>query len=487
MANISPPISVDAVDQWARSCEVLVVGAGVAGTCAALEAHRAGADVLVVERASGGGGASATSEGIFYLGGGTDVQKACGYEDSPEEMYKFMRESTSTEEDDKLRLYCESAVEHCRWLEEQGVPFERRAFEGKAVAVYTGEGLLYTGNEKAWPFKEKAKPAPRGHQARGSVEKHGGASAMEALLATMEREKVPAIYDTGVTGLVVNASGRVVGVQARQAGKTIYIEARKGVILAAGSFNLNREMTSKYLPLLTEYGEPLGIPSNDGAGILLGQSVGAATRHMNGAIATASIYPPAKLIKGIVVNKEGKRFIAEDVYHGRLSWAIQCQPEHKAYLILDGETFDYPQRVKHRFIDGWETVEEMEQALGMPTGNLQKTLEDYNRDAANGEDTQFHKSPEWITPLNNSPWAAFEISITSSTYRFIALGGLACNIDSQVLDTNGKPIPGLYAAGANCAHFPTNGGEYASGMSLGPGSFFGRIAGKRAAAENPAA
>jgi 3-oxo-5alpha-steroid 4-dehydrogenase len=485
MPQLSSPTRADAVAEWAYQCDVLVVGAGVAGVCAALEAHRAGANVLVAERASGGGGASATSEGIFYLGGGTDVQNGCGYEDSAEEMYRFMRASTSTEDDAKLRFYCDNSVEHCRWLEAQGVPFERRAFEGKAVAVYTGEGLLYTGNEKAWPYNEQAKPAPRGHQARATVEKHGGAFAMEALLGTMQQEQVPAIYDTGVIGLVTDEQGRVVGVQAKQSGNIIYIQARKGVILAAGSYNLNHEMVSQYLPLLAKHGEPLGIPSNDGTGILLGESVGAATRHMDGAIATASIYPPEKLIKGIVVNKQGQRFVAEDVYHGKLSWEIQCQTDHTAYLILDGETFDYPQRVKHRFIDGWETIDDMEQALGVPAGALQKTLNRYNADAAEGVDNQFHKKAEWITPLDNAPWAAFDISTTSSTYRFIALGGLACNIDSQVLDNCGQPIPGLYAAGANCEHFPTNGGEYASGMSLGPGSFFGRIAGQQAAAETP--
>lgn len=96
MSNIEAAARVGTQPDWHRSADVVVVGLGMAGTCAALEAHRAGADVLVIERASGGGGASATSEGIFYLGGGTALQTECGYRDDPEEMFKFMRASTST-------------------------------------------------------------------------------------------------------------------------------------------------------------------------------------------------------------------------------------------------------------------------------------------------------------------------------------------------------------------------------------------------------
>src|SRR5690554_7864155 len=87
---------------------------------------------------------------------------------------------------------------------------------------------------------------------------------------------------------------------------------------------------------------------------------------------------------------------------------IQCQTDHTAYLILDAETFDYPQRVKHRFIDGWETISEMEQALDVPAGSLQETLDKYNADAAKGIDSEFHKKDEWLTPLDNAPWARSE-------------------------------------------------------------------------------
>lgn len=485
MTNAFLPVKAVDVKHWDRSADVVVVGAGIAGTCAALEAHDAGADVLVIERASGGGGASALSQGIFYLGGGTAVQSACGYEDDPENMYRFLRASTSTANDTALRKFCDNSVSHFDWLEAHGIPFERRSFKGKAVHVNTGEGLLYTGNEKVWPYCDQMQPAPRGHQTRASKERTGGSVAMEALLAHLQQAEVPTICDAKVTALVINQDGRIIGVQATQGGNLLSIKARKGVILATGSFNNDAAMTSKNFPVIAKYGTPLGIPSNDGAGILLGESVGGVPSGMDGVIATASIYPPANLVKGIVVNKQGERFVAEDAYHGRLAYHIERQPDHAAYLIVDSDIFAYPKACYHRLVDGWETVEEMEAGLKLPPGSLTRTMAEYNRDAGSGTDTRFHKQAEWLKPLDKGPFAAFELSITSSEYFYIALGGLKIDADSRVLDKSGKTIPGLYAAGACTAHLPTTGGEYASGLSLGPGSFFGRIAGRHAAAQQP--
>ena len=480
MSVIEPPIPVEQVTAWEHRVDIVVAGLGVAGVCAALEAHRAGAEVLALERASGGGGASATSEGIFYLGGGTALQRDLGYDDDPDNMYRFMRSVTSTPEDDKLRMFCDASTGHFDWLEQQGVPFERRAFTGKAVAVNTGEGLLSTGNEKVWPFREDATPVMRGHQARATKEIKGGASAMKALLATFAAEQVPVRYDVNVVALVVDG-GQVCGVKVRELGKEWFVEARAGVVLAMGSFNLNRDLTSKNLGPVAEFGKPLGVETNDGAGLLLGQSVGGATQGMDGAIATASIYPPADNIKGIVVNKLGERFVAEDSYHGRLAWHIERQPDHTAYLIVDEEIFGYPEKGSHKLVDAWDTAEEMEKGLDVPEGSLRATLDEYNRDVNEGEDRRFHKYKDWLKPLLG-PYAAFNLSFWSSDYHYIALGGLRTDANARVLGSDGEPIAGLYAAGACAAHFPMTGAEYASGMSLGPGSFFGRQAGRHAAA-----
>jgi len=105
--------------------DVLVVGLGAAGAASALGAREVGAETLVVERAGGGGGTSAMSGGVIYLGGGTALQKACGFDDSPEEMLKYLRASVGAGRDEaKLELYCEGSVEHFDWMVAQGVPYK---------------------------------------------------------------------------------------------------------------------------------------------------------------------------------------------------------------------------------------------------------------------------------------------------------------------------------------------------------------------------
>ncbi len=476
-------IALRQVTNFDDGADVLVIGYGIAGACAALEARRSGGDVLVLERASGGGGASALSSGIFYLGGGTAVQQACGVEDSADNMYRFMLSSMGSEDAALVQRYCRDNVDHFNWLEAQGVPFERSYYKDKAVFLLSTEGLIGTGNEKVWPYREIAQPAARGHQVAQEGESPGGL-AMEALIARCTEAGVRSACDSQVTALIRDGEGRICGVQARRAGREYHYRAERGVILATGGFTMNEAMVREHWPQYSETCEPLGAAYSDGSGIELGCAAGARTQAMSGMIATASIYPPAQLIKGIVVNRDGRRFVAEDSYHGRLGAYISEQPEQRAWLIVDSEIFAYPEieTARHQLVDGFETVGEMERALEMPAGALQATLDAYNSNAAQGQDPQFFKHPDWLKPLDEGPWAAFDISFDRSSYLFITLGGLQIDPDARVLDANGRAIPGLYAAGACTNHIPRSGKTYASGMSLGPGSYFGRVAGVTAMA-----
>jgi succinate dehydrogenase/fumarate reductase flavoprotein subunit len=303
---------------------------------------------------------------------------------------------------------------------------------------------------------------------------------MKPLLARCEQAGVRASFDSVGQSLITNGEGRICGVVVRQYGKTLCYSARKGVVIATAGFGRNEEMLATYFPDISASAEPMGIPQTDGSGINMAVSVGGDVMGMRGLIATASFYPPPQLIKGIVVNRLGQRFVAEDSYHGRTASFIMEQPDQRAFLIVDSENFAYPEilAAKHTLIDGYESIEEIERGLELPEGSLVKTLAFYNTQAAMGVDPLFYKHTDWLVPLTTGPWAAFDISFNRSTYYYITLGGLKISTHAEVLDAHGNPVRGLFAAGACTAHLSPCGKSYASGLSLGQGSFFGRVAGR---------
>ncbi|MET0546567.1 MAG: FAD-dependent oxidoreductase [Caulobacterales bacterium] len=472
------------IGAWAFDADVVIVGFGIAGACAALEAKAAGADVLVLERASAGGGTSALSSGIFYLGGGTPVQQACGVEDDADNMYRYMLTACGVSDPALLRTFCDGNVAHFNWLESQGVPFERSYFKGKHLCPPSKEGLVGTGNEKVWPNRDAARPAARGHRVAREGD-NAGSLAMEQLLTRVAEAGTRILCDAHVQSLVRAEDGAICGVSLRHGGAEQMVRARKGVIIAAGGFQMNREMIGEYAPYLLPTAEAIGVPYNDGAGIRLGQSAGGAVEAMDAIHATACFYPPAQLIKGIVVNTQGQRFVSEDSYHGRTAAFIMEQPGRRAYLILDSEIFAYPDLGEffgYKLIDGFDSIDAMEQGLKLPAGSLSSTIAAYNKHAANGQDPLLHKHADWLKPLDKAPYAAFDISLDQAIYRYHSLGGLKTNAKAQVMGNDGAPIKGLYAAGACASGIVLTPKGYGSGMTLAAASFFGRVAGREAAA-----
>lgn len=482
MSGLEIPATVDASDvsEWSDDVDVVVIGFGIGGGCAAVSAAAAGARVLVLERAAVAGGTTAMAGGHFYLGGGTAVQQATGHPDSVEEMYKYLVAVSREPELDKIRAYCEGSVEHFNWLEELGIDFERTYYPEKAVIQPNTEGLMFTGNEKVWPYKNMAVPAPRGHKVPVPGDTQGAAMVIDLLLKRAAELGVQIRYETGATNLVVD-NDAVVGVAWKKFTETGAVRAG-AVVIAAGGFVMNPDMVAKFTPKLAEKPFVLGNTYDDGLGIRLGESVGGATKHMDQIFITAPAYPPSILLTGIIVNKEGKRFVTEDSYHSRTSGFVMDQPDSAAYLIVDEAHMQRPEIPLITFIDGWETVEEMEAALGIPKGNLVETLNNYNQHAAKGEDPEFHKQPEFLAPQDKGPWGAFDLTLGKAMYSGFTVGGLATDVDGEVLRADGTVIPGLYAAGACASNIAQDGKGYASGTQLGEGSFFGRRAGTHAAA-----
>jgi succinate dehydrogenase/fumarate reductase flavoprotein subunit len=473
------PRPLESVREWHDEADVVIVGYGGAGVCAALEAARAGASVLALERAGGGGGTTAMSTAHIYMGGGTRVQKAVGLEDSTEDMFRFIMASADEPDEEKVRLFCDRSLEHFDWLVAQGVPFKDSIWPERTPEQPNDDCLLWSGNEKAWPFRELAKPAARGHKVQNQAE--GGPVLFRALSEQAEKAGVRVACDTRVLNLVIRSQdGRVCGVIARQDGEDRAIRAKRAVILSTGGFVMNRDMVRNHIPsLLEENTSPVGSSYDDGAGIRMGMSARGSAVHMGEYFVTVMWYPPASLTKGILVNEKGQRFINEDSYHGRC--AEYAKREKRVFLIADDACFGYPQGGME-LVATEESIEDLETALSIPQGMLQRTVSIYNEHAAKGEDPAFHKQPDWLAPLSQPPFAALDCSYGVAPYLYFTLGGLRTRATGEVVTEDGMDVPGLFAAGRTACGIPRSSWGYCSGTSVADATFFGRLAGVAAAA-----
>jgi 3-oxo-5alpha-steroid 4-dehydrogenase len=461
---------------WEAEADVLVVGVGAAGACAAVEAASAGARVLCLERAGGAGGTTAVSDGMIYLGGGTALQRACGFEDSVEEMQKYLLASCGPEPDaERIRVYCEESPAHFDWLCAQGVPFKAEFYPERMMAP--GEqGLTYSGNELVHPFRDLAKPAPRAHMPQ--KEGQAGAFLMQRLEAAARRAGAEIRSGVLCERLVVDASGRVIGVVATVEGRTCWFRARRGVVLCAGGFINNREMVRRHAPELRRARFRAATEGDDGRGILMGQGAGGAAIRMQMGSVTLPFYPPKSLMRGIFVNRAAQRFMPEDVYQGRAGEIALLHQDGRVWLVLDDECFARPVFAGGEIVAG-ETLAELEREIGFAEGALQSTVALYNQHAARGQDPLFHKAAEYLKPLEKPPFGAIDLSWDKAIYAVFTLGGLATDARAQVLTADGAPVPGLWAAGRTAASISSPG--YSSGTSIGEAMIFGRIAGREAA------
>ncbi|MGW4772356.1 FAD-dependent oxidoreductase [Nocardia sp. NPDC004278] len=486
--NPVAPRAASEVKSYDIETDVLIVGYGCAGACAAYEAATAGAEVLVVDRAGGPGGASAMSGGEIYLGGGTPIQRACGFDDSPERMAAFLVAALGPGADQqKIAHYSEHSVEHFHWLVDRGVPFKPSLWDAPAWVPPTDDGLMWLG-ENSWPFTELATPAPRGH--RPTTNDFGGKLLLDCLVHAAESVGATAQYDTYVTNLILDADGAVVGVVARRYGRELTIRARRGCVLSTGGFVDNDDMLAAHAPRLLGHTK-VSAGTDDGSGIRIAQAAGAAVRHMSAGQVGASLIP-GFAARGIIVNNRGQRFVNEDTYPGRIGQAALFRQDMNVWVVLDEQGYEeVPARERWgvRPTHVAESVDELDELVALPPGALAASITRYNAFAARGTDPDFHKAQRWLRPLT-PPLAAIDIRAgvrppsesgdrRGTGASVFTLGGLHTTLDGQVLDLDGSPIPNLFAAGR--ASSGLHGEGYISGTSLGDGTFFGRKAGAAAA------
>jgi 3-oxo-5alpha-steroid 4-dehydrogenase len=529
-------------EPWDVEADVVVVGFGAAGACAALEAAEAGADVVVLDRFCGGG-ATALSGGVVYAGGGTAQQKAAGVTDSPEAMFGYLSlEVGDAVSPATLREFCTGSPGMLAWLEEHGVPFEGSLCPDKTSYPTNRHYLYYSGSELS--LGDVTHVAPRGHRARGR-----GTSGY-LLFARLERavrgSGARVLAQTAARRLVADPAGRIVGVECRtlggapwwaaaahrvlhrwsakpylylpklgralhrrvawlerRYGRPLLVAARGGVVLAAGGFVASRPMMREHAPAYRG-GLPLATPGDDGSGIRLGTEAGGATAFLDRVSVWRFLSPPPALLRGVLVDRDGRRVCDESRYGAAIGEAVMRRGG-QAWLLVDRATVAEARRqlrgstLWFQRLQAWylltagrvsaPTVAGLAARAGVDPAGLAATLDAYNAAAAAGRADPAGKPAGLVRAQDRPPYSLIDCSVRprlAYPAPMLTLGGLVVAEETgQVRRADGSAVAGLYAAGRTavgiCSH------SYVSGLSLADCVFSGRRAGRHAAAAVSAA
>ncbi|MGI6207674.1 MAG: FAD-dependent oxidoreductase [Anaerolineae bacterium] len=486
-------------EKWDLETEVLVIGYGGAGAAAAIAAHEAGAEVLIIEKQPEDGHTSNTQmcAGAFLA------------PDSVEEAIAFMEigarvnpddPNSKAIPDDVIQAWAEYMVQNREWLESIGAKgFVQFSAEGRDPTVEGNEAI------KAYQIETE--------DGAGGV----GVQLFELLAAHVEELGIEVLWETPGKALITNPRGEVVGAWAEGPDGEIAIRAAKAVILTTGGFEFDDEMLKAYMPIypLTFYGNP----DNTGDGVRMAQAVGADLWHMTvlggGLKAKFEDFPTAFLMNFglqpyMIVDKTGRRYINEARLGGYSGYwhtifadttGLPRFPRIPSFWIFDQNRMDAGPLAftnfgaagpigmyewsKDNSVElerGWilmgETVEELAEAMGVDPEVLQEEIDAYNAAAEAGEDEEFGRTPQTLMPLEGPPFYAVPLMPGLNN----TFGGPKRNAQAQIVDVFGQPIPRLYAAGelgSIYVQYPQG------GANVGECFAFGRIAGEQAAALEP--
>jgi tricarballylate dehydrogenase len=473
--------------------DVVVVGCGIAGLSAAVSAVQSGASVTVLERAprEERGGQTRYTEAYLRMKSEAEVTddfeemfaaNAGGYLDpslvhlasGPRENWPSQLKALGFADPEVVSAFADAAGPAVQWLKTLGVRFD---FLPTQFLTRSQPRLLPIG---------------------------GGLALVEALAAEAERRGATFVYDTAAIDLVRDDAGRIVGVRAMgPAAKPLEFRA-SSVVLGCGGFEGNPEMQTRYIGPRSLYLRPVcrGAYFNKGEGIRMALEIGAAPCGDYGSYHAEPIDPRSGIAEpsvfifsyGILVNSEGRRFVDEapttiDACYERITREIYNQTNGIAYSVLDA---------RHRRIPNYKlglrtdqppitanTIGELAAKIGVQADALQATVDEYNRGcreapfqplALDGLSTDkvIPRKSNWAHPLDEPPFHAYPV-ISSNVLTF---GGLKVDRHARVLNQQGDPIPGLYAAGEVVGLYYKN---YVGATSVLKGAVFGRLAGLHAA------
>ena len=459
---------------WQRETDVVVVGGGLAGYCAASEAAAQGAHVLLLEKQPEIGGSTALSSGFFAFAG-TAEQRQQGIEDSNALLLHDLKSAGGNENDERLlQVYAEHQLDAYAWLKRAGVGF--------------------SGVELA-----SAQSVPRAHAVdvqvliKSIVDLAHGTGRVETL-PNMRVERL----------LRPEPDGDVAGVSVQVNGTPQAIRARRGIVLASGGFSRSAEMLRSFVPAQAA-AVHYGGAGNTGDGIRMAWQLGAGFRDFGHIKGTFGFHTNARTQAGrgwtklfiyrgaIAVNRLGRRYVDESSSYKLLGDAVLRQPDAMAFQVFDQRImdtasdgvspFDFRSAQKRGLVDAADSIEALAKKIGVDPAALATTIRRYNDFVANGCDEDYGRdglSNHYgrLVPIDRAPFYAY----ATTSGLLATYCGLTVETDTRVLDVFGTPIRGLFAAGEIMGGF--HGVSYMTGSALGKCVIFGRIAGRNAAASS---
>lgn len=458
-----------------REAEIVIIGAGGTGLAAAVTAGQEGASVIVLETNGFAGGNLLVSGGV-YNSPEPEMQAKQGIEDSPE---LFMQQTLAGGDNianpELVRILAYNALDGLNWLKELGNEFEDQ--------VIQAPGALH----------------PRSHNTTAPL----GSGIIKTYLEHIDKmDNVEILYETKGESLI-QEDGQVVGVIAKNPdGSKLTVKANKGVIIATGGFSKNAQLVMEYRnaekwPLLDENSVSTNMDSIRGEGIIMAREIGADVVDMDQMQFLYLGQPKTGLLSGVFnvsaevtvfVNKEGKRFVAEDARRDVISSAVFAQEDGMMYMLHSAESLSDPANQLNidgipmkELLDigayGWkqgDTLEELAKEIGVPAENLVQTIAEYN------EAVDTKNDPFGRTLLNVKMEKGPFYAIPRVPALHHTMGGLRIDTLARVLDTKGEPIPGLYAGGEVTGGI--HGGNRLGGNAVTDTVVFGRLAAQSAVA-----
>lgn len=463
VTSVASPVPAPA--KWDEEYDFVVIGAGNAGLNAARYAAENGLNVVVFEKMPVIGGSSAICGGS-WAASGTQMQKDAGIEDNEELFISDMLKTGGNMNDPALvKVYVKEVNIEYKWLISHGV---------KPLDVHAAGGMS----------------VPRVHAMKPSEVVNCYHNAARAAGAKIELR-------TAAERLLWDSNEqKVTGVRVKKGKKIKAVKARYGVLLASGGFARNPELLGKYVPAMKNAWAVAGL-GNTGDGLKMGLSLGADICDMNYIKATYGFKPHGTASEksyvyyngGIIVNKDGKRFVNESLSYKLIGDQALQQPEAKTFTVFDNKVRLTAMKSDRREIPWWKdvettgkssigfvgkTLEEVAEKAGIPAQALVETVKEYNASAPFGKDPIGRKTLSGgvgkPVPLTEGPWV-----VMPATAAMIATYcGLKIDTTARVIDVYGDPIPGLYAAGEITGGL--HGVAYMTGTAFSKAAVFGRIA-----------